>query len=355
MTLYPIRPGLVLAVMSRSTTNGDSLDVAPARTRGRPRRPGFHGFQPLPAAVFAVAASTALLVMAGPALGLVAQDANAGVDELSIWAAVVLGLVEGLTEYLPVSSTGHLLVTTEILGLAETEEAENALDTYAICIQAGAIVAVFVLYWERIRQMLDGLLGRSEEGRRVLIGVIVAFIPTAIIGLALVGFVRDRLFGVGPIAGAWLVGGFAILALTRSGLMDRDGIELSELTVRHAAIIGVAQALAMWPGTSRSLITIVAAVLVGLSLRAAVEFSFLLGLATLSAATLATGATDGGQLIDLYGLATPAIGMVVAFVAALASIKWMVSWLQERSFDVFGYYRIAIGAVAIVAIAAGWL
>lgn len=295
-------------------------------------------------------------VFADPAVALVTQDASReGIDELSIWAAVILGLVEGLTEYLPVSSTGHLLVTNEILGLAETEEAEQALDTYAICIQAGAIVAVFVLYWERIRQMLDGLLGRSEEGRRVLIGVIVAFIPTAIIGLALVDYVRERLFGVGPIAAAWLVGGIGILLLTRSGLMDRGGIELSELTIKHAAIIGVAQAIAMWPGTSRSLITIVAAVVVGLSLKAAVEFSFLLGLATLGAATLATGFTDGAQLVDLYGYATPAIGMVVAFVAALGSIKWMVSWLQERSFDVFGYYRVAIGILAFAAMGLGWL
>lgn len=306
--------------------------------------------------VGAVVALATAALLSDPAVALIAQDtSDAGVDELSIWAAVILGLVEGLTEYLPVSSTGHLLVTNEILGLAETEEAEQALDTYAICIQAGAIVAVFVLYWERIRQMLDGLLGRSEEGRRVLIGVIVAFIPTAIIGLALVDYVRDQLFGVGPIAAAWLVGGIGILLLTRSGLMDRGGIELSDLTVKHAAIIGVAQAIAMWPGTSRSLITIVAAVLVGLSLRAAVEFSFLLGLATLGAATLATGFTDGAQLVDLYGYTTPAIGMVVAFVAALASIKWMVSWLQERSFDVFGYYRVVIGVLAFAAIALGWL
>lgn len=344
--------------MSRSTTPGDSTSRR-ARTSSIIQQ-----HLPLPAGRRSVIGAALVLAIGGltilnlaePALALVSQDASeAGVDELSIWAAVILGLVEGLTEYLPVSSTGHLLVTTEILGLAQTEEAENALDTYAICIQAGAIVAVFVLYWERIRQMLDGLLGRSEEGRRVLMGVIVAFIPTAIIGLALVDFVKERLFGVGPIAGAWLVGGIAILALTRTGVMDRGGIELSELTARHAAIIGVAQAFAMWPGTSRSLITIVAAVLVGLSLRAAVEFSFLLGLATLSAATLATAVTDGGQLVDLYGFTTPAIGMVVAFVAALASIKWMVSWLQERSLDVFGYYRIVIGVLAFGAIAAGWL
>ncbi len=305
-----------------------------------------------PVAVLGVA----LAIGAGPALAAVGQDAaTADVDELSIWAAIILGLVEGLTEYLPVSSTGHLLVTNEILGLAETEEAEKALDTYAICIQAGAILAVFVLYRQRVMQMIDGFLGRSEEGRQVLLGIIAAFVPTAIIGLFIVDTVRERLFGIGPIAAAWLVGGVAILALTRSGLMDRAGAELGSLTMTQAVIIGLAQSIAMWPGTSRSLITIVAAVLVGLSLRAAVEFAFLLGLVTLSAATVVTGFTDGQELIDLYGWTNPIIGAIVAFFAALLSIKWMVSWLQERSFDVFGYYRIAIGLLAFGALALGWL
>ncbi|MEM7323212.1 MAG: undecaprenyl-diphosphate phosphatase, partial [Actinomycetota bacterium] len=200
------------------------------------------------AAATALGAATLLIFAAGALATTTGADPSADIDELSVFAAIVLGLVEGLTEYLPVSSTGHLLVTNEILGLAQTEEAETALDTYAICIQAGAIAAVFVLYRERIRQMLDGLLGRSEEGRQVLLGVIVAFIPTAIIGLALVDLVRERLFGIGPIAAAWLVGGIGILFLTRSGVMNRGGLELGQLTARHAVIIGVAQAIAMWPG-----------------------------------------------------------------------------------------------------------
>ena len=298
----------------------------------------------------------AVLALVGPAAALIGQAGGDGsVDDLSVGAAVVLGLVEGFTEYLPVSSTGHLLVTNEILGLAQSDEAERALDTYAICIQAGAILAVLVLYRWRIRQMIDGFFGRSDEGRRVLAAVAVAFVPTAIIGLAIVDWVRERLFGIGPIAGAWLVGGVAILALTRSGLMERGGRTLAELTLPRAATIGVAQAVAMWPGTSRSLITIVAAVLVGLSLAAAVEFSFLLGLVTLGAATAATAVSDGAQLIDLYGWVTPAIGMVVAFGSAVVSVRWMVGWLQERSFDVFGWYRIAIGAAAFAAMALGWL
>ncbi|MEM7337855.1 MAG: undecaprenyl-diphosphate phosphatase [Actinomycetota bacterium] len=284
-----------------------------------------------------------------------AAQSGDGSEGLSIFAAVVLGLVEGLTEYLPVSSTGHLLVTNEILGLGGTEDADRALEAYAICIQAGAILAVLVLYQERIRQMLDGLLGRSEEGRTVLLAVIAAFVPTAIIAFLFQDLVRDNLFGVVPIATAWLVGGIGILVLTRSGVMERVGIELHHITLTQAGLIGIGQAIALWPGVSRSLITIIAALLVGLSLRAAVEFSFLLGLLTLTAATAYTALQDGELLVDTFGVVTPAIGLVVAFVAAVASVRWMVSWLQNRSLDVFGYYRIAIGIAAFAAVAIGWL
>ena len=274
---------------------------------------------------------------------------------LSILDAIILGLVEGLTEYLPVSSTGHLLVTNKLLGLGGTEASDAALETYAICIQSGAILAVLFLYKQRVWQMVDGLLGRSEEGRNVLLAVIVAFVPTAIIAQFIFQPVRENLFGVGPIAGAWFVGGLGILALVRTGFLDRAGHELAELTVKQAFIIGILQAIAVWPGVSRSLVTIVAGVLVGMSLKAAVEFSFLLGLITLSAAT-AYAALDGGpELIDQFGVAAPLVGLVVAFISAVAAIRWMVDWLQERGFEVFGWYRLGVGAVAAVAVGAGWL
>ena len=305
-----------------------------------------------PAVGFTLFAVTALWFL--PAA---AQTSGSGEGEigLSVFAAVVLGLVEGLTEYLPVSSTGHLLVTNEILGLGGTAESDQALDAYAICIQAGAILAVIVLYQERIRQMLDGLLGRSAEGRTVLLAVVAAFVPTAIIGLALKNVVREQLFGVGPIAAAWLIGGLAILVLVRSGRLERAGAELHQITLVQAVIIGVGQAIALWPGVSRSLVTIVVAVLVGMSLAAAVEFSFLLGLVTLSAATVLTAASDGELLIDTFGILTPVIGLVVAFVAAVVSVRWMVSWLQSRGLAVFGYYRVVIGIAAFAALGLGWL
>ncbi len=331
------------------------MNGTPNRWRGHEGAPAWSTSGIVRLVVLGAAVVTFVLTATQPALAFWLPAQEADVPTLSVLSAVILGLVEGLTEYLPVSSTGHLLVTTELLGLATTEEAEEALDTYAICIQAGAILAVFVLYRERVAQMFDGLLGRSEDGRRVLTAVIAAFIPTAIIGLLLVETVRSRLFGVEPVAIAWLVGGLAIIALTRSGLLQRAGTELSAISARQAVLIGMAQAIALWPGTSRSLITIVAGVLVGLSLSAAVEFSFLLGLATLGAATIVTAAEDGSQLIDLFGWFTPLVGLVVAFLAALASIRWMVSWLQDRSLDVFGYYRIAIGLLAFGLVAAGRL
>jgi undecaprenyl-diphosphatase len=319
------------------------LTLRPARSNGRQVR-------------LAVLAAAGLGVLVALWISPVAaQAADDGSTGLSVFAAIVLGLVEGLTEYLPVSSTGHLLVTTEILGLGGTPDADDALEAYAICIQAGAILAVLVLYQERIRQMVDGLLGRSTEGRTVLLAVVAAFIPTAIIGLALKGFVRDRLFGVGPIALAWLVGGVAILALVRTGFFSKAGIALSRISTTQALLIGLGQAIALWPGVSRSLVTIIAGVLVGLSLDAAVEFSFLLGLVTLSAATVLTAYTDGALLIDTFGYITPIIGLVVAFVAAVVSVRWMVAWLQSRGFAVFGYYRIAIGLATFAAIGLGWL
>ena len=291
---------------------------------------------------------------AGPAVPA-ADDNGGGAEGLSVVSAVVLGLVEGLTEYLPVSSTGHLLVANDALGLGGTKESDDALDAYAICIQAGAILAVLVLYRRRVLQMVDGLLGRSTEGRTVLIAVLAAFVPTAVIGFAFKDLVRDKLFGVGPVAVALLVGGVVILVLERQGFLRRPGVPLGQVTIRQALAIGVFQAIALWPGTSRSLVTIIGAVAVGLSLEAAVEFSFLLGLVTLGAATVLTGASDGKLMLDTFGVVTPLIGLVVAFAAAVVSVRWMVTWLQQRSFDVFGWYRLAIGAAAVGLLAAGIL
>ena len=299
-----------------------------------------------------------IVVLAGTAALLAVAavvQRDEGPDSLTWLGAVGLGMVEGLTEYLPVSSTGHLLVSGRILGLGGTESQDQALDTYAICIQLGAIAAVLVLYRQRVAQLFRGLTGSDADGRRILIAMVAAFTPTVILALSLQDVVRDRLFGPGPIAVAWVVGGVLILAVP-SARQARDGsIELPGLDARRAAMIGLAQAVALWPGTSRSLVTIVAALAVGLSLRAAVEFSFLLGLVTLGAATVYEGAQNGGELIDTFGVVTPLLGLVVAFVSAVAAVRWMVSYLEDRGLELFGWYRIAIGVATFGAMGIGWL
>lgn len=271
---------------------------------------------------------------------------------LSALDAIILGLVEGFTEFLPISSTGHLLATQRILGLGGTAETDTALDTYAICIQAGAIAAVLVLYRTRIAQLARGVLGRDDDGRRLLVGVMVAFVPAAMIGVAFSDPIRSRLFGVGPVAAAWIAGGLLILWCTRRPWSRGGRLHFEALTSRHAFLIGLAQAAALWPGVSRSLVTILAALALGYSMRAAVEFSFLLGLVTLGAATAYEALRSGDQLVATYGIATPLLGLVVAFVSAVLAVRWMVTWLQSRGLEVFGWYRIAIGVVAAGALLA---
>jgi len=265
---------------------------------------------------------------------------------MSWWQALILGLVEGLTEYLPVSSTGHLLLFQRALGIAEGE----AANAYAICIQAGAIVAVLGLYRERVASMFRGLVGRDAEGRRLLLCIIAGFMPAAVIGLALNDWIEARLFGTWPTVAAWFVGGVAILAV-RGMRKNRDegaGFGLADLTPISAFYIGLLQCVAMWPGTSRSLVTIVGGVLVGLRLSAAVEFSFLLGVVTLCAATGYAGMKSGALMLETYGPLSLVVGFVAAWLAAVISVRWMVSWLQKHGMAIFGWYRIAL-AVGVAA------
>lgn len=259
------------------------------------------------------------------------------------WQAFVLGIVEGLTEYLPVSSTGHLLVAQRMLGIPESD-ASNA---YAIAIQAGAIVAVLGLYRRRVAQMALGVVGRDPEGGQLARCVVIAFVPAAIVGLALDDVIEGFLFGPWPIVAAWIVGGLVILWFARTRPKAADGLPIEKLTWRAALIIGAVQCVAMWPGVSRSLATILGGVLVGLSLPAAVEFSFLLGLVTLGAATAYKSLQHGGAMLDAYGPVPIVIGFLAAWVAAVVSVRFMVSWLNERGLGLFAWWRF--GAAAVVA------
>lgn len=289
------------------------------------------------------------------------------------WQALILGIVEGLTEFLPVSSTGHLLVVQALLGIGtESEEAKRAADAYAICIQAGAILAVLGLYRARAFACLRGVAGAvrlgsaDPVGLRLTTNLVVAFLPAAVVGLLLNDRIETYLFGPWPIVAAWFVGGLAILGVVffkeRTASRKDDviaegasvggalpGKALESLSWRMALAIGLIQCLAMWPGTSRSLVTIVGGVLIGLSLASAVEFSFLLGVVTLCAATAYKINDAGPQMLEAYGWAPLLIGSVAAWGSAVVAVRWMVAYLKKHGMSLFGYYRIGL-AILVAAL-----
>lgn len=267
-------------------------------------------------------------------------------NALSIPEALILGIVEGITEFLPVSSTGHLLVVGELIGFG-TGKASSAADTYSIAIQFGAILAVLFLYRHRVWSAARGLVGADADGRAFLIRLFVAFLPAAFIGLVAGDAMKRALFGPVPVTIAWLVGGVALLVWK-----PKVGtLALHEMPIRAALIIGCAQSVALWPGVSRSLVTLIAALTVGLSMSAAIEFSFLLGLITLSSATALDLTKHGSELVDQFGILAPSIGLVCAFITAVIAVKWMVGYLESHSLRIFGWYRLAIGTLCVVLLA----
>ncbi|MBK1883081.1 undecaprenyl-diphosphate phosphatase [Luteolibacter pohnpeiensis] len=287
------------------------------------------------------------------------------------WQAFLLGIIEGITEYLPVSSTGHLVVAQRLMGIGTVDSLDKmAADAFAICIQGGAILAVLGLYYKRVLQMIMGVLGKDPEGLKLAIAIIAGFIPAAILGMLFNDWIEEKLFSLWPIIFALIVGGAAILGTSwwrKKHPAVGGGKDLIDLTWKMAVIIGLMQCVAMWPGTSRSLMTIVGGVLVGLSLRAAVEYSFLLGVLTLTAATVkkAVWKVDGfgGQYDTLfggtklmwehYGTVPLLIGIVAAAVSAAIAVKWLVSYLQSHGLTLFGWYRIAIGLLIGGLVASG--
>lgn len=272
--------------------------------------------------------------------------------DMTLLQAAVLGIVEGVTEYLPVSSTGHLLLAQKLMGIGQSPDARDAAEAYAVCIQAGAILAVAGLYFQRLRSVAEGVAGRNPEGFQLGLNLGLGFLPAAVMGLTLEKWIKTHLFGGGhyglwPVVAAWLAGGLAILLVEwRRRLQPESGTGrgFAELTWKMALLIGTVQCLAMWPGVSRSLATILGGLWAGLSLAAAVEFSFLLGLVTLGAATLLDALKYGQVMVASYGWPTLLLGVFSAFVSAAIAVKWLVRYLQKHPLSLFGYYRILLAA-----------
>lgn len=250
--------------------------------------------------------------------------------------AIILGLVEGFTEFLPISSTAHLILTTKILGLTQTE----FIKTFEIAIQAGAIFAVIAVYWKKFLDM------------EILKRVIVAFIPTAIIGLLLYKLIRQSLIGnISVVLWALAIGGVLIIILElyfTSKWKDESGKKgIKTLTYVESAIIGVAQAIAIIPGVSRSATTIIGGLLLGMSRMAIVEFSFLLAVPTIVAASGYDLLKNMGSFVEgEMGLFV--VGFISAFITALLGIKFLLKYIQSRTFIGFGLYRILIVALFLL-------
>ena len=286
---------------------------------------------------------------------------------MDIWKAILLGLIEGITEYLPVSSTGHLIVAQRLMHIGTTTDADKlAADCFAICIQGGAILAVLGLYWKHVWKMIKGVFGQDSEGLKLASAVIVGFLPAAVFGLLLNDIIEEKLFGLWPVIFAWVAGGFAILWTVnyrRKNPPRGNGRDILKLTWKMALFIGVLQCVAMWPGTSRSLMTICGGLLMGLSIKAAVEYSFLLGVVTLTAATAKKAVWKiegagvefdvwfgGSKLMwETYGPVPLIVGILAATISAAFAVKWLVKYLQSHGLAVFGWYRIVLGiAVGIL-------
>lgn len=275
-------------------------------------------------------------------------------DLLQPLEALLLGVVEGLTEFLPVSSTGHLLLAERALGLPRTA----ALDAFTVVVQVGAILAVVGLYRARVAASVQGLLGRHPEGRRLVRHLVLAFAPAALAGLLLEARIERHLFGLWPVVAAWALGGVLLLALAprlQARRANSQGGELESLRPAGALVIGLAQCLALWPGTSRSLVTLLGGLLVGLSLPAAVEFSFLLGVLTLAAAAGHKLLHHGPGLLAQVGLPALGLGLLAAGLSAAVAVGALTRWVRTHSLAPFGWYRLALAAGVALLLASGVL
>ena len=277
---------------------------------------------------------------------------------MSWWQALILGVVEGVTEYLPVSSTGHLILVQWLMGLNQDAKTEAAINSFDIIIQAGAIAAVLGLYRQRVLQMARGLIGRDPAGLRLAINLVLAFLPAAVLGLLFHKAIKAHLFSIWPVIGALFVGAWLMLAVAKSQRindLERRGNGIDLIDWRMAMLIGFGQCIAMWPGTSRSMMTIVAALMLGIRRKDAAEFSFLLGLITLGAATCYEGYKEGAQVLDHLGAEALAIGFVASTISAALAVRWFVAFLTRYGMAPFGWYRLAIAAVLSVLVWVGLL
>lgn len=263
---------------------------------------------------------------------------------MTLLQAVVLGIVEGLTEFLPISSTGHLILAAHRLGLRG-----EVIKTYEVVIQTGALAAVVGLYWSTVLSMWRGIFGKDKKGRRLLLNLLYSFVPAGLAGFFFHDLVKERLFDPWPVVWALAAGGVAMIVIDlRLGKsLSKSKRALDSLTWKEALLIGLAQCLALWPGTSRAMVTIAAGMLLGLPAVVSAEYSFLLALPTLGAATLLDLGLGGPGLIHSFGWPAVAAGLISAMGVATVAIGGFMRYLTSRGLAPFGWYRIGL-ALAVL-------
>ena len=273
--------------------------------------------------------------------------------ELAPWLqAVIMGIVEGLTEFLPISSTGHLILTASLVGMTG-----EVTKVFEIAIQTGAMFAVIWEYRAKLAATVTGI-GHDPVARRFASNLLIAFVPAVVLGLAFGSAIKARLFHPVPVALAFIVGGFIILWVERRG---RAGARppprinsVDEMTALDALKVGLIQCAALIPGTSRSGATIIGAMLLGFSRKTATEFSFFLGIPTLMGAG-AYSVLKQRHLLQMSDLPIFAIGLVTSFIAALVCIRWLIRYVSSHDFTIFAWYRIVFGAIVLLTAWGGWV
>ena len=273
-------------------------------------------------------------------------------DLILLFKVAIMGIVEGLTEFLPVSSTGHLILAGSLIGF--TDESVKSAKMFEIVIQAGAIVAVLIVYWQRVREALAGVVGGDAKQRRFVLNVLIAFLPAALLGLLFSKAIKAHLFTPAVVATTFILGAFVILWAERRPASAVRIHSVDELTPLDALKVGFAQSLALVPGTSRSGATIIGGMLFGLSRKAATDFSFFLAIPTLIGASLYSLWKERNAL-SMADLPVLLVGTFVSFIVAWVVVRWLLRYIATHSFVPFAWYRIAFGIVVLVTWRQGWI
>jgi undecaprenyl-diphosphatase len=266
-------------------------------------------------------------------------------DFLLIFKAVIIGIVEGITEFLPISSTGHMIIVGNLINFKAPMYSKAYIDMFEVVIQLGAILAIVVLYWKKIRNSLENL-APGKSGFKLWFNILVAFIPSAVIGLLLHKTIEEKLFNAVTVSLALVVGGLMMIFMENKYRRGNTTRSIDDVNVVQAFKIGCFQCLALWPGMSRSASTIMGAWVSGLNTFAAAEFSFFLAIPTMVAAS-------GLSLIKLKismnstEIVALIVGFVVSFVVALVVVEKFIKFLQRKPMRIFAIYRILVGIIIL--------